>query len=320
MDKIIKKKDGTIIKEKGNYVQLYGILAQRYIPISNITSFMTTHICKHKGLSTDKEMILNFAKLYEIEWEKSEKCKNSKSLQKCINKYKTLNDFFIRKKDPSLLKIYKKHNPKYLVSPADCRTTYLYNENIAKSLWIKGSRYSIRSMLGIRDTQLITYYKNSSIIISRLAPVDYHRFHSPISGKHLGIIKIPGKYYSVDPSIVRSSINVYTTNNRIIYFIKTKYYGIVALTIIGATCVGSIVLHKMKYIKKGDEIGYFKFGGSTIIIVLPTKIKIDKSIEEHSNKNIETYLEVGEYLGFNDKAIKPPKYIKEKLLNELTYL
>lgn len=295
MIKVLTKND-VIIEENLKYYELFGILSQKYKKTPNI---FTTKLCKMYGNSTSKSKILKFIKKYEIDWENTSRCKNNTSLLECINKYKTLNDFFIRKREN--IKIYKKRNGKYLVSPADCRTTYFKNVKLAKKLWIKGSEYNISSMLNTKKNDM--YYNKCNIIISRLAPSDYHRFHSPINGTFVKKKIIKGDFYSVNPKIVQSKVNVYTKNTRVIYYINTTYFGIIAMSIIGATCVGSIIINKKKTgekISKGEEIGYFQFGGSTIVTIVPynKKIMIDKDIDRHSKKKIETYVKVGDLIGY----------------------
>ncbi|KAG6788874.1 hypothetical protein POTOM_004952 [Populus tomentosa] len=101
-------------------------------------------------------------------------------------------------------------------------------------------------------------------------PKDYHRFHSPVSGTIEKFVKIPGCLYTVNPIAVNSKYcNVFTENKREVSIISTAHFGKVAFVAIGATMVGSITFSKKAgdHVKKGDEYGYFSFGGSTVICV-----------------------------------------------------
>ncbi len=60
---------------------------------------------------------------------------------------------------------------------------------------------------------------------------------------------------------------------------------------IGATMVGAIVqtYKANSFVKKGEEKGYFLFGGSTCILIFEKgKVIIDKDIIENTQNKIET--------------------------------
>lgn len=76
----------------------------------------------------------------------------------------------------------------------------------------------------------------------RLAPQDYHRFHSPCEGSVRGVHHIPGDYYSVKPVAVKSSIDVYGCNKRAILELETPQFGDVLFIMVAAVQVGSIKL------------------------------------------------------------------------------
>jgi len=310
--KLVKDLDGTIKKDEIKTIpQFIGINLQKQTNV--FTDYFTEEICKKKGDNIDKNKIIDFIKIYKIQWLEAIKCKNVKTIEECVEKFKNLNDFFIRKIS---IKIQSK-SPMVFGSPADCRTLYMYNEEYAKKVWIKGVNYCIKCMLKLENETIINYYKKSHILISRLAPVDYHRFHSPIDGEFLGKYNIPGLYYSVDPTLINSKTDVYTRNVRSVYFINTKFFGIIALCIIGATCVGSIKLHNHRIgykIKKGDELGYFQFGGSTIVTIIPyNKLNIIPQLDKNSEEITETYVRVGDSLITSKSSNIALNHIKDEL-------
>lgn len=88
-------------------------------------------------------------------------------------------------------------------------------------------------------------------------------------------MEIPGHLYTVNPIAVNSPMcNVFTENKRVRVEIRTQHFGLVQFVAIGATAVGSINLTVTcgAQIKKGDELGYFAFGGSTCITVMQRKL------------------------------------------------
>ena len=94
-----------------------------------------------------------------------------------------------------------------------------------------------------------------NIIVSRLAPTDYHRVHIPISGKLIYVDNMGGQMMSVQPKLVHDkSSNVYTQNRRINLWMYNESFGLFVVCLIGSTCAGSIVLSKIKT----DKIETFK--------------------------------------------------------------
>uniref|UniRef100_A0A7N0TWE7 Phosphatidylserine decarboxylase n=1 Tax=Kalanchoe fedtschenkoi TaxID=63787 RepID=A0A7N0TWE7_KALFE len=105
----------------------------------------------------------------------------------------------------------------------------------------------------------------------------------------------------VNPIAVNSKYcNVFTENKRTVSIISTAQFGKVAFVAIGATMVGSITFVKEKgdYVQKGDEFGYFSFGGSTVVCVFEKDvIDIDSDLLTNSTKSLETLVQVGMSLG-----------------------
>ncbi|PKI45985.1 hypothetical protein CRG98_033625 [Punica granatum] len=165
--------------------------------------------------------------------------------------------------------------------------------------WIKGRKFSVRGLLGKEvDSQP---FEGGALVIFRLAPQDYHRFHLPVSGTIEKFVDIPGCLYTVNPIAINSKYcNVFTENKRVVSLISTEDFGKVAFIAIGATMVGSITFlkHKGEYAKKGDEFGYFSFGGSTVICVFEKDaIEIDEDLLQTSARSLETLVSVGMKLG-----------------------
>eukprot|EP00479_Gromia_sphaerica_P010178 TRINITY_DN4585_c0_g1_i1.p1 TRINITY_DN4585_c0_g1~~TRINITY_DN4585_c0_g1_i1.p1 ORF type:complete len:119 (-),score=16.24 TRINITY_DN4585_c0_g1_i1:152-475(-) len=106
---------------------------------------------------------------------------------------------------------------------------------------------------------------NGSLVICRLAPQDYHKWHWPVSGTVVRMAEISGKLYSVNPLAVNRPVNVFTENKRVLIEIRTAEYGSVVLVVVGAVLVGSCVIFdgdtKYNFQRKGR---YFKSKIKTI--------------------------------------------------------
>ena len=208
--------------------------------------------------------------------------------------FNSFNDFFTRK-----LKINARPvdtNSTIAVSPADGKIL-AYADISNSDFIIKGYRFDIFSFLN--NASLAQKYFDGTLVIIRLAPFDYHRFHFPISGSLSPITWIDGDYYSVNPLALRKMTEIFCQNKREFTIISNPLFGDVVMAEVGATMVGSIVLtFTGSYVKKGEEKGYFKFGGSTVVLLFEkNKIRMDEDILINTLKGYETVIKEGERIG-----------------------
>ncbi|GAA95764.1 uncharacterized protein L969DRAFT_15683 [Mixia osmundae IAM 14324] len=215
-----------------------------------------------------------------------------------IGSFKSFNEFFYRKLKPDARPICEPDNPNILVSGADCRLMAFESIEDSTKIWIKGRDFSIERLLG--STAIAKDYNSGSLIIMRLAPQDYHRYHSPVRGKIVDMKRMGTEYYSVNPMSVRSSVGIYTDNVRENVAIETEAFGRVYYICVGAMLVGSICQTRQvgDQLDKGDEVGYFKFGGSTILLLFKAgAVKFDEDLLLNSSHAIETLVRVGTRIG-----------------------
>ena len=202
--------------------------------------------------------------------------------------YKSFNEFFTRKK--ANLSFDKNENS--FISPADSKlTAYKITKDL--SVNIKNSIYTINELL--EDKLDYENYKDGSCLVFRLSVDDYHRYCFIDNGIVKRVKKIKGKLHTVSP--ISQEHKVYSQNSRVCSFIDTQNFGEIIYIEVGALMVGRIVNHNLTNFKKGQEKGYFEFGGSTIVILTDSSIKIDDDILEQSKKGIETQVYYGERIG-----------------------
>uniref|UniRef100_A0A2P2M6N2 phosphatidylserine decarboxylase n=1 Tax=Rhizophora mucronata TaxID=61149 RepID=A0A2P2M6N2_RHIMU len=185
-----------------------------------------------------------------------------------LEHFKTFNEFFIRELKPGARPISVMERDDIAICAADSRLTAFKSVQDSLRFWIKGRKFSIQGLLG--NEICSSTFLDGTLIIFRLAPQDYHRFHFPVTGTIEQFVNVPGCLYTVNPVAVNSEYcNVFTENKRVVSIISTADFGKVAFVAIGATMVGSITFLKEEgdHGKKGDELGYFSFGGSTVICV-----------------------------------------------------
>lgn len=220
----------------------------------------------------------------------------SEALNEDITSYNTFNDFFIRELKVASRPIVT--DPEVLVAPADGRVFAWQNIDTAKLLQVKGSFYSLADLF--QNKNLASEYEQGTCLIIRLCPSDYHRFHFPDSGIPSLSTRVEGHYYSVNPLALRKIAKLYCENKREYTLFQSDNFGQMVIMEVGATCVGSIVQTYLpnQHVPKGSEKGYFKFGGSTLIVFLKKDIvKIDDDILDNTEQGIETMVYMGERLG-----------------------
>ncbi|KAI0737253.1 phosphatidylserine decarboxylase-domain-containing protein [Daedaleopsis nitida] len=222
-----------------------------------------------------------------------------------ITQYTCFNDFFYRKLKSGARPVANAPDPTGICSAADCRLTVYPSVSAATQIWIKGAKFSIPALLGVKPrSRKARMFVGGSVAIFRLAPQDYHRFHSPIDGVVGEVVDIPGQYYTVNPQAVNEpGFDVLTDNRRCVLYMTHSQSGApIAFIAIGAMLVGSILWtaggQKGATVKRGEELGYFAYGGSTIVAVFPRSlIQFDDDLLMNSATPIETLVRVGDSLG-----------------------
>ncbi|KAE8154601.1 phosphatidylserine decarboxylase-domain-containing protein [Aspergillus avenaceus] len=221
--------------------------------------------------------------------------------------YSTFGDFFIRKHAPGARPIYKKDDPSMATIVSDSRVVVYPTVEATRKLWIKGDKFTIANL--IQDPFRAKSWVDGAVASFRLSPQDYHRYHSPVEGTVRWIKVIPGVYYQVDPVALQSSVNVLTENARCCLGIKSEEFGMVLFVAIGATDVGTVEIHDHVtagyHIKKGEEVGLFQYGGSSIIVAFEKgHIQFDEDLERSSHQKIMVNVEVGQSMGRSMKSLE----------------
>ena len=206
--------------------------------------------------------------------------------------YSSYNDFFIRKVLAEKRPINTTKG--ILISPCDSKLL-AFNIEPDLTLNIKNSYYSIESLT---QTDIVEDYIGGTALVFRLSTDNYHRYCYIDSGSKGRNFHIKGVYHTVQP-ICLNHYNFYKTNNREWTILNTNNFGKVIQVEVGAMCIGRIKNNHESYIfKKGEEKGYFEFGGSTIVLLFKKNtIKLDSDIYENSKEGIETIVKYGERIG-----------------------
>jgi phosphatidylserine decarboxylase len=213
-----------------------------------------------------------------------------------VDSYASFNEFFYRRLKPSARPIDS--DPSSIVFPADGRHLAIPSVDESSEFYCKGQGFDLASFIG--DADLAKRFSGGSLLISRLCPVDYHRFHFPYNGRTGSPHRIDGGLRSVSPIALRRNLSILWQNRRQRTLLTLSDGREILIVEIGATCVGRIhqTFEAGSEISKGAEKGYFAFGGSCVVSVFqPGTITFTKTLLEQSGKGLETYAKVGEVAG-----------------------
>lgn len=210
-----------------------------------------------------------------------------------IDKYKSFNDYFCREESIDIIRSNLEQN--ILIAPAQSKLM-IYNiecDGESQIFKIKQGLYTIRDIICQNTT-----VRNQYCLVFRLATTDYHRFINIDNGRLVAKYEIDGKLHTVRDIAHHQGYKVYTTNHRIVSIYDTDNLGRITYVEIGALTVGKIVDYGDMSVTKGKEKGYFKYGGSTIILFIENdKVVIDKDIIQQSKLGNETIVNIGEKIG-----------------------
>ena len=210
--------------------------------------------------------------------------------------YRSFNEFFFRKLKPSARPIDPDDTT--VVFPADGRHLGFQKASEIAGVFIKGQKFELPTLLG--DAALAEKYADGALVLSRLCPVDYHRFHFPAAGVPGNSKVIEGPLFSVNPIALRQRLAYLWTNKRSVTPLLTEHFGTVICMEIGATCVGTIqqTYAPRSPVQKGQEKGFFAFGGSsTLTLFEPGAIRLDEDLLSHSARQTELYACMGSRMG-----------------------
>jgi len=268
------------------------LISRSLLPLICRFSFFSKLYGWQQKASSSRKKIAPFIKKYQVD---------TSDFLEPAESFRSFNDFFIRKLNPSTRPIESGNDVAIL--PADGRYLVYANIERSKGIVVKNKRFSLEHLF--QDAKLAHKYSQGGLVIVRLCPVDYHRFHFPMNCVPEAHLPIDGPLYSVNPMALNRNINILAENKRVITHLKTQNFGPVLFVEVGATYVGSI--HQTytpdRHYAKGDEKGYFSFGGSCLMIFFESfRIDFDQDLLENTKNGLETYGQLGQPLG---RALAP---------------
>lgn len=202
-----------------------------------------------------------------------------------VAEFQSFNDFFIRKLKPAARPLAP--GVDVAVMPADGRYLFYQNIDEADGFIVKGQKFSLAELL--QDKKLAEEYRGGTLIIARLCPSDYHRFHFPCACIPGETKLINGLLFSVNPLALKRNVKIFTQNRRTLCLLETGRFGKIAYMEVGATNVGAIheTYTPFQSVSKGTEKGYFSFGGSALILLFQKgRLTLDPDLTTHPHTEI----------------------------------
>ena len=208
--------------------------------------------------------------------------------------FSSYNDFFTRKLKPDARLLAQGDD--ILISPCDAKLTIFPITNDSRFL-IKQGQYTVQSLL--RDEKLAKQFEGGILWQLRLSVDDYHRYVYAASGTQSKNYHIDGTFHTVNP-VANDYLPIYKENTREYTVIHTPDYGSIVQMEVGALLVGRIKNHKESCpVTRGEEKGYFEYGGSTIIILTEKDTYVPRQdLMQNTRRGYETKLLQGHVLGY----------------------
>jgi len=197
----------------------------------------------------------------------------------------TFNQFFAREVKPGKRPIAEPYNDRVIVSPADATFAGKWDIDANSKVTVKGISWRVAKLLDGSPYQ--NAFENGIFMHSFLGPDDYHRYHVPVAGEIKEVRNIHGRVYAdvirrPDGTLYPVDGETYQIDQeRGLIVIDSPEVGLVAVLPVGMGSVSSVNLTPEvgARLQKGDEFGFFLFGGSDIVMLFQNKkIVIDAEV------------------------------------------
>ncbi|MDA0744913.1 MAG: archaetidylserine decarboxylase [bacterium] len=207
--------------------------------------------------------------------------------------YRTFNAFFTRKLKPETRPFAA--DSEVFCCPADGKVLVFPRLENGTRLPVKSTGVTVDALLASDGA----VFHGGSALVVRLAPYDYHRYHFPDDGEAGPARLVPGKYHTVNPIALERMPDIFIRNQRAVMAFASENFGRIAYVDVGAFAVGRIVqTYTPGRVKRGEEKGYFRFGGSTLVLLFePGKIVFDEDLIRDSEAGLEVHVQTGSGIG-----------------------
>jgi phosphatidylserine decarboxylase len=208
-----------------------------------------------------------------------------------LHEYPSLAHFFARRLRPGLRPVAG--TPGTLVAPCDGVVAAAGRVERGHMIQAKGMHYDLGRL--VVDERIAAELEGGSYLTIYLSPRDYHRVHAPMQAKLLGYDHVPGSHFPVNPLFSRSVDGLMAQNERVVFHLRTEV-GAACLVMVAALGVSNMEVacdrmetrhlrasgrdRKVRFdepleLARGEELGAFHLGSTTIIIFEPGSVALD---------------------------------------------
>lgn len=189
------------------------------------------------------------------------------------------NDFFTRRFQEGQRPVAAPDDDGVIVSACES-TPHRISTGVQRRdrFWIKRQRYSLQDMLA--NDPAVDQFVGGTVYQAYLTAMNYHRWHSPVAGTIVRAFVTPGTYFSeafaeswdeVEPPDSQPYLAHVAVRAIILIQADNPVIGLTAVVAVGmaevSSCVIGAAITPGHHVDKGDELGYFQFGGSTHCLV-----------------------------------------------------
>ncbi|KAK3935852.1 Phophatidylserine decarboxylase-domain-containing protein [Diplogelasinospora grovesii] len=204
--------------------------------------------------------------------------------------FRSWDDFFVRRFRDSERPVYAPQDDNVIVNACESGPLALCRGvNLSDDFWLKGQPYSLSDMLGASNA---SPFAGGTVYQAFLSALSYHRWHAPLSGRVAKVEHIPGTYYAEnywegfanpdgpDPAAPNNSQRyICQVASRALLMIEADNpaVGLMGILFVGMAEVSSceVLVKPGDYVKKGQDIGMFHFGGSTHVLIFRPGVRLD---------------------------------------------
>ncbi|MCA8969560.1 MAG: phosphatidylserine decarboxylase [Planctomycetes bacterium] len=187
-----------------------------------------------------------------------------------LTEFRSFRDFFVRRLPASARPIAS--SP--LVWPCDGRIVTAGSIVENRIPQVKGIDYGLDAL--IVDDDLARRLSGGTQATVYLSPRDYHRVHAPFAGRCTSSRHVPGSLFPVNPGAQHAIPQLFARNERVVFAFELGQGQHAAVVLVAALNVGDIVCeHELpKQFEVGEELAYFGFGSTTIVVLGPGPLAI----------------------------------------------
>jgi phosphatidylserine decarboxylase len=220
--------------------------------------------------------------------------------------WRTFNQFFARHFKPGLRPVAAVCDPHVIVSPADSQFAGQWEIRTNSQVTVKSLHWRVSELL--EGSPYADCFRNGQFMHAFLSPTDYHRLHAPLAGRVLESRVIPGQVYlevSAEPiegdagqrRRLRAHRGLCSPDNAGYQFAQARglvvletAIGLVAVLPIGMCQVSSVIMTAEQGVtlRKGEEIAYFQFGGSDVIMLFEARSNVSFTAETGAHYKMGT--------------------------------